>query len=168
MNEKFHRTRKKTSCISRRDSMRKFGAFAILLLPSLIFAGISVLKNGAGFGVIGGELVYRFQDHYAFFSGIGTNFESFSILGGFRYYFANEFEPSPFISLGGGILPIAAKSLAEEEISFPVPLFLAAGGYEYYITPSWKLSVEAGFIGGIVLVIPIVSPTLGVSIGYTF
>jgi len=60
MNEKFHRTRKKTSCISRMDSMRKFGAFAILLLPSLIFAGISVLKNGAGFGVIGGELVYRF------------------------------------------------------------------------------------------------------------
>jgi len=128
------------------------------------------LKNGAEFGWIGCELEYRFQDHYAFFGGFETTLDTFTTVGGFRYYFFNEFESGPFISLGGGVLPISTEKLSEEtiEMAISVPIFLATGGYVYYIVPNWKISAEIGLIGGIVVIIPVVSPTFGVSIGYTF
>jgi len=151
--------------------MRKLGVAVFLIFPYILFASVSInLKNGAGFGWIGCELEYRFQDHYAFFGGFGTTLDTFTTVGGFRYYFFNEFESGPFISLGGGVLPISTEKLSEEttEMAISVPIFLATGGYVYYIAPNWKISAEIGLIGGIVVIIPVVSPTFGVSIGYTF
>ncbi|RKX39834.1 MAG: hypothetical protein DRP23_04380 [Thermotogae bacterium] len=147
--------------------MRKLGIVVFLIFPYILFASVSIsLKNGAGIGWIGCELEYRFQDHYAFFGGFGTTLDTFTTVGGFRYYFLNEFESGPFVSLGGGVLPISIEETTE--IVFPVPIFLATGGYAYHIVPNWKISAEIGLIGGIVVIIPIVSPTFGVSIGYTF
>jgi len=151
--------------------MQKLILIVVLLISAMLYASVSInVKTGAGLGLIGGELEYRFKDHYGFFGGIGTSFETFSFIGGFRYYFANDYESGVYINIGGGLIPISVSNFTEEGTSFtmPIPLFFATGGYEFRITPHWKISAELGIGGGIALIIPVITPTLGASIGYTF